>query len=46
VIVIPAKPLPDVIRLAKEKATRENHSRPELMQGAYLRDVYRKHGVL
>jgi 4-hydroxy-4-methyl-2-oxoglutarate aldolase len=46
VIVIPPEVLPDVIRLAKEKATSENHSRPELMQGAYLRDVYRKYGVL
>jgi len=31
---------------AKEKAAGENHSRPELMKGAYLRDVYRKYGVL
>ena len=46
VIVIPPEVLPDVIRLAKEKAASENHSRPELMQGAYLRDVYRKYGVL
>jgi hypothetical protein len=25
---------------------RENHTREELMQGAYLRDVYAKYGVL
>src|SRR5436190_20766621 len=35
VIVIPPEVLPDVIRLAKEKLARENHSRPELMQGVY-----------
>jgi len=46
VIVIPPEVLPDVIRLAREKAAGENHSRPELMRGAYLRDVYRKYGVL
>jgi hypothetical protein len=27
-------------------AARENDSRPELMRGAYLRDVYGKYGVL
>lgn len=46
VIVIPAEVLPDTIRAATEKVTRENHSRAELMQGAYLRDVYEKFGVL
>ena len=46
VIVIPPEVLPDVVHLAKEKAARENRSRPELMSGAYLRDVYRKYGVL
>ncbi len=46
VIVIPPEVLPDVIQLAKEKAGGENKSRPELMRGAYLRDVYRKYGVL
>jgi 4-hydroxy-4-methyl-2-oxoglutarate aldolase len=46
VIVIPPEVLPDAVRLAKEKAQREDHSRPELMRGAYLRDVYRKYGVL
>jgi 4-hydroxy-4-methyl-2-oxoglutarate aldolase len=46
VIVIPAEVLPDAIRLATEKATRENHTREELLQGAYLRDVYDKYGVL
>jgi len=46
VVVIPAEVLPDVIRLADEKVTRENHTREELMSGAYLRDVYEKYGVL
>jgi regulator of RNase E activity RraA len=46
VVVIPPEVLPAVICLAKEKTARENDSRPELMRGAYLRDVYRKYGVL
>ena len=46
VMVIPAEVLPEVIRLATDKATRENHTRDELMRGAYLRDVYEKYGVL
>jgi regulator of RNase E activity RraA len=46
VIVIPVEVVPDVIRLATEKVTRENHTREELLRGAYLRDVYDKYGVL
>ena len=46
VIVIPAEVLPDAIRLATDKVTRENHTREELLRGAYLRDVYEKYGVL
>ncbi|HKW97530.1 MAG TPA: RraA family protein [Bryobacteraceae bacterium] len=46
VIVIPAEVLPDAIRLATEKVTKENHTREELRRGAYLRDVYEKYGVL
>src|SRR5437588_11761577 len=46
VVVIPAEVLPDVIRLADDKVTRENHTREELTSGAYLRDVYEKYGVL
>ena len=46
VVVIPAEVLPDAVRLATEKATRENHTRDELLRGAYLRDVYEKYGVL
>ena len=41
-----AEVLPDAIRLATEKVTRENHTREELLRGAYLRDVYEKYGVL
>jgi len=46
VIVIPAEVLPEAIRLAADKVARENHTRDELMRGAYLRDVYEKYGVL
>ncbi len=46
VVVVPAQAVGEVVRMATEKATRENHSRAELMDGAYLRDVYRKYGVL
>jgi hypothetical protein len=35
-----------VVRLAAEKVARENDSRAELMQGAFLRDVFDKYGVL
>jgi 4-hydroxy-4-methyl-2-oxoglutarate aldolase len=46
IIAIPAAIVGDAVKLATEKATRENHSRDELRQGAYLRDVYNKYGVL
>jgi regulator of RNase E activity RraA len=46
VLVIPAEVIPETIRMATDKATRENHSRAELLEGAYLRDVYEKFGVL
>jgi 4-hydroxy-4-methyl-2-oxoglutarate aldolase len=46
VMVIPAEVLPEVIRLATDKVTRETHTRDELIRGAYLRDVYEKYGVL
>lgn len=32
--------------MQQRKATRENHTRDELKEGAYLRDVYNKYGVL
>jgi 4-hydroxy-4-methyl-2-oxoglutarate aldolase len=46
VLVIPAVAIEDAIRIATGKAQRENRSRDELRQGAYLRDVYNKYGVL
>lgn len=46
VIAIPAEVLPDVIRMATEKVTKENGSRADLLAGAYLKDVFAKYGVL
>jgi len=46
VVAIPSQIVDDVVRLATEKASRENESRAELMAGAYLRDVFDKYGVL
>ena len=46
VVVIPAEAVPEAIRLATEKVTLENNTRKELFEGAYLRDVYAKYGVL
>jgi regulator of RNase E activity RraA len=46
VVVIPRALAPEVIELATDKARRENNSRAELQQGAYLRDVFAKYGVL
>ena len=46
VVVVPAEVVPDAVRLAAEKVSRENHTRAELLEGAYLRDVYAKYGVL
>lgn len=46
VVVVPKAMVHDVIELASEKVRRENSSRAELMQGAYLRDVFQKYGVL
>jgi len=46
VIVVPAEVLPNVIQLATDKVARENGSRAELKNGAYLRDVFAKYGVL
>ena len=34
------------MELATDKVRRENSSRSELMQGAYLGDVFKKYGVL
>ena len=46
VVVIPGAMVKEVLALAHEKVTRENHSRAELEKGNYLRDVFNKYGVL
>lgn len=46
VVVVPSAIVKQVVELAADKASRENRSRDELMQGAYLRDVFAKYGVL
>jgi len=46
VVVIPTHMVEETLRLATEKVEKENHSRRELAQGAYLSDVYAKYGVL
>ena len=43
---MPKSVVKQVIELATDKVRRENSSRAELMQGAYLRDVFQKYGVL
>lgn len=46
VLSVPALAVAEAVQRATDKVTRENSTRAELMQGAYLRDVYRKYGVL
>ncbi len=46
IVTIPAAMVEQVVRLATDKVSRENHSRDELQKGAYLRSVYDKYGVL
>jgi regulator of RNase E activity RraA len=46
VVVVPSGRVKEVIELAADKVQRENHSRRELLEGNYLRDVYNKYGVL
>lgn len=46
VAVIPKDIVDKVIPLALDKVDRENKSRDELKQGAFLRDVYNKYGAL
>ena len=46
IVVIPAPRVQEVIDLAADKVRREDGSRAELMRGAYLRDVFKKFGVL
>jgi len=45
-VVVPKVMVNEVIALATDKVRREDSSRAELMNGAYLRDVYEKYGVL
>ncbi len=46
VIAIPSEVLPNVIKMATDKVTKEDGSRAELLRGAYLKDVFAKYGVL
>ena len=46
VLAIPAHAVEEAVRRATDKVSRENSTRAELMQGALLRDVYEKYGVL
>jgi 4-hydroxy-4-methyl-2-oxoglutarate aldolase len=46
VVVVPDAAVQPTVRLATDKVSRENSSREQLMQGRYLRDVYKKYGVL
>lgn len=46
VVVIPQEIESEVLRIAIEKVDGENNTMNELRQGAYLRDVYAKYGVL
>jgi 4-hydroxy-4-methyl-2-oxoglutarate aldolase len=46
VVVVPKSIVKEVIELAMDKVRRENDSRAELIEGAYLRDVFAKYHVL
>lgn len=46
VVAIPGAIVKEVTALATDKVQREDGSRAELMAGGYLRDVFRKYGVL
>jgi len=46
IVVIPNALVQQVLEIAWTKVSRENSSRAELMNGAYLRDVFSKYGVL
>ena len=46
VVVIPRAEERAVLEMAQQKIRGENITRDELLQGAYLRDVYAKYGVL
>lgn len=46
VIVVPRALVKEALTLAAEKVQKENHSRRDLLHGAFLRDVFNKYGVL
>ncbi|MGA8183413.1 MAG: RraA family protein [Terriglobia bacterium] len=46
VVAVPAALVPEVLERAVQKVSSENHSREDLLRGAFLRDVYEKYGVL
>lgn len=46
VVCIPQNLVQEVVEIALDKATRENHTRDELLVGKTLREVYDKYGVL
>ena len=46
VVVVPRAIVEEVVQLATDKVTRETDSRRALANGAYLRDVFQKYGVL
>jgi 4-hydroxy-4-methyl-2-oxoglutarate aldolase len=46
IVVVPHVLEPEVLAIAFDKINGENHSLRELREGAYLRDVYAKYGVL
>jgi regulator of RNase E activity RraA len=46
IVVVPREVEDEVLRLAAEKAEKENHSRAELLQGSTLREVFDRYRVL
>jgi regulator of RNase E activity RraA len=46
VVVIPAAVVSEVVSMATDRVSRETDSRAELLNGALLKDVYDKYGVL
>lgn len=46
IVVIPSGKVQETVALATDKVRREDSSRAELKAGGYLRDVFRKYGVL
>jgi regulator of RNase E activity RraA len=46
VVAIPADLINETLELSRQKISKENDSRRDLLNGAYLLDVYAKYGVL